>query len=132
MEGLRSYFICMAKEHLQETIIAQAVRVEGDFVSEGDVTIEGEVKGSVKTKTHLRVGETARIHADVTAKSATVAGEIHGNVVVEDRLELGEHSVVKGNVTTQVLSVAPGAQVNGVLTMGGGTPKMEREEDVEM
>ena len=118
----------MAKEHLQETIIAQGVRVEGDFVSEGDVIIEGEVKGNVKTKAHLRVGETARIHADVSAKSAVVLGEIEGKVTVAERLELGERSVVKGDIITQVLSIAPGAQVNGMLTMGGG----KMTEGVEM
>lgn len=118
----------MAKEHLQETIIAQGVRVEGDFQSEGEVTIEGEVHGSVKTKAGLRVGESARISADVRAKSAFVAGAIEGNVVVEDRLELGEHSVVKGNIQARVLSVAPGAQINGQVSMGGADSAPVEEE----
>src|SRR3990167_7936915 len=118
----------MAKEHLQETIIAQGVKVEGDFQSEGDVIIEGEVKGNVKTKAHLRVGESARIHADVSAKSAVVAGEIQGNVTIAERLELGEHSLVKSDITTAVLRIAPGAQVNGMLRMGGG---VKHEEGLE-
>ena len=64
----------------------------------------------------------------MSAKSAVVAGEIQGNVTIAERLELGEHSVVKGDITTEVLSIAPGARVNGMLTMGG---KQEGVENVE-
>jgi cytoskeletal protein CcmA (bactofilin family) len=111
----------MGSKNLQETTIAMGVKVEGEFTSEGDVIIEGEVNGSVKTESHLRVGEAAKIHANVSAKNAVVAGEIKGNVTVVEKLELGEHSIVEGDITTEVLSIAPGARVNGKLTMGGHT-----------
>ncbi len=108
----------MAQPAQGGTVIALGVKVEGDFTSEGDVIIEGEVSGSVKTKGHLQVGESAHIAADVKAKSAIVAGEIVGHVSVDDRLELQEHSSVQGDIETNVLSVAPGAKVNGHLRMG--------------
>jgi cytoskeletal protein CcmA (bactofilin family) len=100
-----------------ETIIAQGVRVEGDFHSQGDVVIDGEVVGSVETKSALTVGETAKIHADVKAKSAVVAGEIVGNIFAEEMLELLEKSQVKGDVVTGRISVAAGARVNGRISM---------------
>lgn len=108
----------MAHQAQGGTVIAQGVKLEGDFASEGDVVIEGEVSGSVKTKGHLQVGEAAKIHASVEAKSAVVAGEIVGNVSVDERLELQEHSLVQGDIETRVLSIAPGAKVNGHLKMG--------------
>ncbi|MBI2485329.1 polymer-forming cytoskeletal protein [Candidatus Uhrbacteria bacterium] len=106
----------MSKEHL--TTIATGVKVEGDFVSEGDVVIEGEVSGTVKTKAHLHVGGGARISADVSAKSAVIAGSVVGNLAVEERLELQEGSSVEGDIRTSILSIAPGARVNGHLAMG--------------
>ncbi len=109
----------MASSSGQETIIAQGVKVEGDFTSSGDVVIDGEVTGSIQTAASLRVGETAHIHADVSASSAVVAGEIQGNVRIAERLELLESSIVHGDVDCQTLSVAPGAKINGRLTMGG-------------
>ena len=105
-----------SKEHL--TTIAMGVKVEGDFISEGDVVIEGEVAGTVKTKAHLQVGGSARITANVAAKSAVVAGTVVGNLTVEDRLELLESSSVEGDIQTSVLSIAPGVRVNGHLAMG--------------
>jgi len=109
----------MASSSGQETIIAQGVKVEGDFTSSGDVIIDGEVIGTVQTAASLRVGQTARIRADVTAGSSVVAGEIQGNVRVADRLELMEGSSIQGDVECQTLSVAPGAKINGRLVMGG-------------
>ena len=102
----------------QETIIAQGVKVEGDFSSSGDVLIDGEVAGTVRTASNLRVGETARIAADVTAANAVIAGEVQGNVHVGERLELMDTSVIHGDVECKVLTVAAGATVNGRVTMG--------------
>ncbi len=92
--------------------------MEGDFVSQGDVIIDGEVSGSVQTASSLRVGETAKIRADVTAHSAVIAGEVEGNLHVAERLELLETSRIRGDVEAQVLSVAPGATINGRVSMG--------------
>ncbi len=114
----------MGNNQHQETVIAQGVKVEGDFASQGDVVIDGEVAGTIRTASALRVGETAAIEANVQAQSAVVAGRIRGNLQVEDRLELLETSRVDGDVSARVLSVAAGAQVNGRVAMG-----KEAEED---
>ncbi len=108
----------MPSSNGQETIIAQGVKVEGDFTSSGDVVIDGEVSGSIQTAASLRVGDTAKITADVTAAVAVIAGVVQGNVKVAERLELLETSVVDGDITCRVLSVAPGARINGRVEMG--------------
>ena len=108
-----------------DTIIATGVRLEGDFSSKGDVVIDGEVTGTVHTDSSLRIGETARIQADVSALSAVVAGEVQGNIRISDRLELLETSRVHGDIEAQVLSIAPGAEVNGRITMGASSAVAE-------
>ncbi len=111
-----------------ETIIAQGVKVEGDFHSQGDVVIDGEVTGSVETAQALTIGERARIHADVTAKTAVVAGEVKGNLSAAERLELLATSVVEGDIETANLTVASGAVVNGKITMGATKTKRSHPE----
>lgn len=105
-----------------DTIIAAGVKVEGDFQSQGNLIIEGEVLGSVKTSADLFVGEKAKIHASVSAANAKVSGEVRGNLKVKDRLELGPLSRIAGDVKTKTLIVEAGAVVNGKISMG--------EEDV--
>lgn len=101
-----------------ETIIAQGVKVEGEFYSDGNVVIDGELKGSISTAMGLSVGNSAKIHANVSAQSAVIAGEVKGNINAIDSIELLASSVVTGDIETNLISVAPGARVNGKVTMG--------------
>ncbi|HLD18134.1 MAG TPA: polymer-forming cytoskeletal protein [Patescibacteria group bacterium] len=116
----------------EETMIARGVKVEGDFVSEGDVTVEGEVTGSVRVTQHLRVGQGAAIRADVSAGEAVVAGIVQGNLQISGTLELLETSRVDGDVTTKVLSVAPGARVNGRISMADGEVPVSKEQKISV
>ena len=101
-----------------ETVIAPSVRVEGDFVSEGNVRIEGTVTGSISTERDLMVGENAKITANVQARNGVIAGEMHGNLRVFDRLELSSTARIHGDIQAKVLSVAPGAMMRGQLVIG--------------
>ena len=104
--------------HEPETVISASVKVEGDFSSQGNVLIEGVVEGSLRTERDLRVGEKARIAADVSASNAVVAGEVRGNIVCTERLELEPTAKIYGDVRTKVLIVNSGASVNGRIAMG--------------
>lgn len=101
-----------------ETVIAPSVRVEGDFVSDGNIRIEGTVAGSVKTKQDLVVGKDAEITANVTARNAVIAGTLHGNLKVIEALELASTARVFGDLEAKVLTVAPGASIDGRLEIG--------------
>ncbi len=111
-----------------ETVIAPSVRVEGDFVSEGNVRIEGHVTGSISTGSDLSVGQAAVINANVQARNAVLAGELHGNVRVFDRLELSATARIYGDIQAKVLSVAPGAMMRGQLVIGLEVPPVEKVE----
>ncbi len=121
----------MSKENFKEveTIIGPSVKVEGEFRADGNVIIEGQVVGGFKTKKNLRVGEGAKIKANVEADSAWVAGEIKGNLVIKNHLELSGQAKVKGDIETQVLTVETGAQINGHVKMGEvvGVEKTEQQ-----
>lgn len=100
------------------TIIARGVRVEGEFTSQGDVLIEGEVLGHVTTQGTLTVGSEAKLKADVSANEASVAGLIEGNVSVKKRLELKSSAKIIGDVTCETAAVESGAVLNGRATIG--------------
>lgn len=100
-----------------ETIIGASVKVEGNFVGSGDVIVEGQVVGSLKTDKSLRVGEGAKLKADIEAADVLLAGEIRGNVRATDSLELGPTAKLYGNVETPSLSVARGAILHGKCLM---------------
>ena len=108
----------MAKSTTETTIIAHGVRLEGQFVSEGDIQMEGEVHGAVQSQSDLRVGDKAKIRADVQVTNAHVSGEIRGNLTVTNKLELTESAHIVGDINAQIIVMAHGARINGNVSMG--------------
>jgi len=101
------------EEGENETIIGPSVKVDGDFISDGNVLVQGMVNGSLRTKGNLRVEVGAKIKASVEAANAIIRGQIKGNVTIQENLEIGETAAVEGDIATKVISVAPGAVING-------------------
>lgn len=102
-----------------ETIVGPSVKVEGDFVSQGNIVIEGQVSGSIKTDKNLRVEQSAKIAANVSADSALVAGEVKGNIKAMNTLELTPSARVEGDLDVKTLIIAASATLNGRCIMGG-------------
>lgn len=103
-----------------ETIIGPTVKVDGDFVSEDNVLVQGVVNGSLRTTGNLRVEKGAKIKANVEAQNAVVRGEIKGNISVQENLELGESAAVEGDIITKILSIEPGAILHGHCSVSLG------------
>lgn len=100
-----------------ETVIGPSVKVEGNFRGQGNVIVEGIVHGSLKTDKDLTVGSGAKISANVIAANAKISGEVKGSVKIKGKLELTETAKIFGDIETEVLSVTPGAILNGKCTM---------------
>lgn len=100
-----------------ETVIGPSVKVEGDFVGQGDVVVEGAVFGNLHTDQNLRIGPQAQVKAEVRAANAFVAGQLTGNVTVAGTLEVASSAKINGDVTAATLAVEAGAVLNGKVTM---------------
>ncbi len=103
------------------TVIAKGVRLEGQFKSQGDVLIEGEVQGTIQTDGLLTVGADAFVKATVTAADAVVAGKVEGNVLAKRRLEVKSTARVNGDIVCETIIVEAGAALKGNLTSGSKT-----------
>lgn len=106
------------------TVIAHGVRVEGDFSSQGDVVIEGEVHGNVAVGGSLSVGAQAKLKADVSAEQATIAGVVEGNMTIRSHLDLKATAKVAGDVSCETAAIESGATLCGKVMIGA---KMENK-----
>ena len=102
-----------------DTVIGGAVKVEGNFVGEGNVIVEGQLQGTLKTKHNVTIGNSAKVKANIEAVDVYLAGELVGNVKATGKLFLKAGAKLNGNVETGMLSVEPGAILNGKCTMTG-------------
>ena len=103
------------------TVIARGVRVEGEFSSQGDVLIEGEVHGHLTTSGLLTVGAEAKLKADVAAQDASIAGMVEGNILIKKRLELKATARIVGDLVCEVAVVEAGATVSGKVSIGSSS-----------
>jgi cytoskeletal protein CcmA (bactofilin family) len=100
-----------------ETVVGPSVKIQGDLNSEGNIRIEGQVIGKVKTSQNVYVGEAAKIAADVLAGSAIVAGEVQGNLKIGSNLILLGTARIIGDISCSILRVEDGAQFSGKCAM---------------
>jgi cytoskeletal protein CcmA (bactofilin family) len=100
--------------------IGQALRIEGRVTSRENLTIDGEVEGTIELGEHnLTIGRGAMVTADLAAKTITVSGTVTGNVVVTDSLDLQPTGSVTGDVVAPRLSMADGAVILGRVDVKG-------------
>lgn len=114
-----------------ETIIGPSVKVEGDFVGQGNIIVDGVIKGSVTTNGNLRVGDQAKITAAVAAANALISGEIHGNVTIKGDLELTATAKIFGDIETKSICVARGAILSGNCVMANTEAKDNKKQAEE-
>lgn len=105
-----------------ETIVGPSVKIQGDLNSEGNIKIEGQVSGKVKTSQSVYANAGSKIIADVLAGNAIIGGEVQGNLKVSGHLILQGTAKITGDIACQVLRVEDGAQFTGKCAMGGNTP----------
>lgn len=99
------------------SIISKGVNIEGTFVSQGNVRIDGMVNGDIFVTGNLTLGETSEVHGDVRAENLTLSGRVTGSVSVAEKLILESRSYLKGDLIARILVVEPGAFFAGKCTM---------------
>src|SRR5437867_4699041 len=62
-------------------VLGKSVVVKGNIYSREDLTIDGEVEGTVECQEHrLTIGPNGKVRASVKAREVVVLGMIHGDV----------------------------------------------------
>jgi cytoskeletal protein CcmA (bactofilin family) len=101
----------------EDTVIGSSIKIEGDLKSNGSIVVEGEVSGSIQTEQDLRIGDHAKVVADVTANNAKISGTVQGNVKIKSKLSLASSAQVNGDIEAAELEINPGAVFNGKCSM---------------
>ena len=108
-----------SSERRMNAWIGKAVRVEGKVISSEDLTIDGDVEGSIELGGHsLVIGPGASIKADLLATTIIVAGSVTGNVRAMEKIDLREGGSIEGNVVAPRFLMADGSTVRGKVEAG--------------
>lgn len=103
--------------------IGKGTFLEGTIETFGNIRIEGKVKGDVKSKSKIALGESSQIEGNILAQNADIEGEVKGRVEVSELLVLKSTAVIHGDILTGKMVIENGAVFNGSCKMG--TPSKE-------
>ncbi len=95
------------------TIIADDVSIDGDMILNGNVTIYGTIKGSVKTEGSIQLSKSGKIFGNVNASMIQINGYIEGDAYINGPAELLKGCELVGNLKYKVLTIEDGAQFSG-------------------
>ena len=105
----------------QNVLVGKSIVVNGELQGGEDVTIEGQVEGTVTLKQHvLTIGSHGRVQADVLAKSVVVMGEVIGEIEATEKVSITAEGRVDGNIRAPRVSIAEGARFRGGIDMQAG------------
>lgn len=112
-------------------LISKGTRITGDVISEGDLRIDGYLKGNIKSKGRLVVGETGAIEGEIECGNVEIAGKVKGKILATELITMKATAMIAGEITTSKLSVEPGSLFTGTCRMGNVTEKPVQEAPKE-
>jgi cytoskeletal protein CcmA (bactofilin family) len=101
------------------SIVDRHSAFDGNFRSQRDIRVEGDLKGTVSCDGTLFVAEGASVTASVDAEHITVAGDLSGELRCRGRLQILPSGRVRAKVATASLVIQEGAIYEGQLEMAG-------------
>ncbi len=98
-------------------LISKGTQITGDIHSEGDIRIDGDLTGNVKSAGRVVIGVSGKITGDISCKNCEISGFVEGQLSIEQLLSLTASAHVKGEIVSGKLSVEPGSVFSGSCQM---------------
>lgn len=99
-------------EAVETTVISAGSKLEGRIEAEGNLIIDGSVKGTIKCGS-LEIMEDGNVDASVEAEAVNVAGIFEGQMNCRGRLTFFRTGKVKGDISYRTLSIEAGGVLDG-------------------
>lgn len=98
--------------------IGKSVVIKGELNGSEDLTIEGQVEGTIQLRDHvLTIGPNGKIKAQVFAKAVIILGQVTGNVTASEKVDIRDNGSVDGDIISPRVAIAEGAHFRGSVDM---------------
>ena len=107
----------VSSAHTSATL-GRSVVIKGDLRGQEDLTIEGQVEGTIESKQHsVVIGPQAAIKAQIFAKDVVVLGKVEGDITASTKIEIRPQGKVEGDLVAPAVAIAEGATFRGSIDM---------------
>lgn len=97
-----------------KAVIGPSVSIKGEIKSHEDLTIEGQVDGTIQMADHrLTVDAQGRVQAGVQARIVEVQGSLEGEVQAMDKVYIRKGASLIGDVHTASIIIEDGGYIKG-------------------
>lgn len=93
------------------SIISADMVLSGSLNSEGEIQLDGSVKGDVQAGS-LTIGENASVDGEVIAENVIVRGKVKGSIMAR-QVQLAATARIEGDIVHSALSMESGAFFDG-------------------
>lgn len=108
------------------TMIGAGTTITGDLESNGDIRIDGVLKGNLLGKAKIIVGADGRVEGNIEGLQADIMGHVTGSIKVQELLYLHGTTEVNGDIYAGKLQVEPTAVFNGKCHMGANIVELKK------
>ena len=102
-----------ASKTMKPSIISEGFEFIGEVRSQGDLTVDGTLRGTLSLNTVL-VGAGGVLEGDVSCNRMCVKGRFSGHLECMD-LIVGSDAVVDGNIAFKSITIQRGGVIKGML-----------------
>jgi len=98
--------------------IGPSISIVGELSGDEDLTILGRIEGNVNLPKHsVTIGRTARVVADIRAKTVSVEGELKGNLQATEQILIRKTATMLGNLAAPRVGLEDGCRFKGSVDM---------------
>jgi cytoskeletal protein CcmA (bactofilin family) len=95
------------------SIVSSDLKIVGDMKSDGEIQIDGTVKGDIKAHM-LTVGKQGKIDGSTVAETVRIFGTVNGRVQAKT-VHLDKSAKVRADITHKTLTIEAGAYFEGKM-----------------
>lgn len=100
------------------TIIAKGTEVSGALIIDGNIRIDGVIRGDITATDGVEVGKTGVVvGTTIQSKTAIIYGRVEGHLIAPQHITLGGKAKLLGDIKTGNLVIEEGAIFHGNSTM---------------
>jgi cytoskeletal protein CcmA (bactofilin family) len=107
----------------QIAAIGTSMSIKGDIRTQEELFVDGDVEGSLESKSLLTVGPNGKVRANIKAREVVVFGSVRGNVEVVEKVAIRDNGSVIGDIKTAGISIDDGSYFKGSIDIVRPEPK---------
>lgn len=109
------------------SMIGAGTNITGHLDTNGDIRIDGTLKGNIYGKAKVLIGPMGVVEGDIHCREANIMGQVTGCIKVMELLHLKGKAAVAGDIHTSKLLIEPTVNFNGQCHMGANIVELNAD-----